>query len=118
MERSARRLLLRRRGHAAARHRALLAARGPAGVRDRGPRGLSSARDVARRAPKGVRGGASNRCDVEPVAHSRSTVFDDVAYWLTIASVYFLVGVLFFYSGKEKLFDGDAKAPPAIADQF
>jgi hypothetical protein len=49
---------------------------------------------------------------------SRSTIFDDVAYWLTIASVYFLVGVLFFYSGKEKLFDGDAEAPPGIEKQF
>ena len=48
----------------------------------------------------------------------RGTVFDDVAYWLTIVSVYFLVGVLFFYSGKEKLFDGDAKAPPGIEKQF
>ncbi len=48
----------------------------------------------------------------------RGTVFDDVAYWLTIVSVYFLVGVLFFYSGKEKLFDGDAKAPPGIEQQF
>jgi hypothetical protein len=47
-----------------------------------------------------------------------ATLFDDVAYWLTIASVYFHVGVLFFYSGKGKLFDGDAKAPPAIAEQF
>jgi hypothetical protein len=52
------------------------------------------------------------------VEQQRSTVFDDVAYWLSIASVYFLVGVLFFYSGKEKLIDGDAKAPPAIAKQF
>jgi len=25
---------------------------------------------------------------------SRETIFDDVAYWLTIVSVYFLVGVL------------------------
>lgn len=48
----------------------------------------------------------------------RTTIFDDVAYWLAIVSVYFLVGVLFFYSGKEKLFDGDAKAPPGIARQF
>ena len=48
----------------------------------------------------------------------RATLFDDVAYWLTIASVYFLVGVLFFYSGKGKLFDGDAEAPPAIEKQF
>lgn len=46
------------------------------------------------------------------------TLFDDVAYWLTIVSVYFLVGVLFFYSGKEKLFDGDAKAPAGIERQF
>jgi hypothetical protein len=49
---------------------------------------------------------------------TRSTVFDDVAYWLTIASVYFLVAVLFFYSGKEKLFDGDGEAPPGIEKQF
>lgn len=49
---------------------------------------------------------------------SRSTIFDDVAYWLTIASVYFLVGVLFFYSGKEKLFDGDGNAPAGIEKQF
>ncbi len=56
--------------------------------------------------------------DESAVAGERGTVFDDVAYWLTIASVYFLVGVLFFYSGKEKLFDGDAKAPPGIEKQF
>ena len=48
----------------------------------------------------------------------RATILDDVAYWLTIASVYFLVGVLFFYSGKEKLFDENAKPPPGIAKQF
>lgn len=52
------------------------------------------------------------------MAERDGTIFDDVAYWLTIVSVYFLVGVLFFYSGKEKLFDGDAKAPPGIARQF
>lgn len=56
--------------------------------------------------------------DEPAVAGERGTIFDDVAYWLTIASVYFLVGVLFFYSGKEKLFDGDAKAPPGIERQF
>ena len=48
----------------------------------------------------------------------RSTLFDDVAYWLTIAAVYFLVGVLFFYSGKEKLFDENANPPAGIAKQF
>src|SRR5262250_2996833 len=46
------------------------------------------------------------------------TPFDDVAYWLTLASVYFLVGVLFFYSGKGKLFEGHGKPPPAIEQQF
>ncbi|HEV7773962.1 MAG TPA: hypothetical protein VGO48_11820 [Conexibacter sp.] len=51
-------------------------------------------------------------------AETRGTIFDDVAYWLTMASVYFLVGVLFFYSGKEKLFDNDAKPPPGIEKQF
>lgn len=56
--------------------------------------------------------------ETAPSGQARSTVFDDVAYWLTIVSVYFLVGVLFFYSGKEKLFDGDAKAPPGIEKQF
>lgn len=53
-----------------------------------------------------------------PTSASERTLFDDVAYWLTTASVYFLVGVLFFYSGKEKLFDGDAKPPAGIARQF
>jgi uncharacterized membrane protein YphA (DoxX/SURF4 family) len=48
----------------------------------------------------------------------RPTILDHVGYWLTLIAVYFLVGVLFFYSGKEKLFDGDAKAPPGIAKQF
>ncbi len=58
--------------------------------------------------------------DQEPegAAGARATVLDDVAYWLTIASVYFLVGVLFFYSGKQKLFDEKAKPPPGIARQF
>lgn len=56
--------------------------------------------------------------DPAGTARERGTLLDDVAYWLTIASVYFLVGVLFFYSGKEKLFDNDAKAPAGIAKQF
>lgn len=51
-------------------------------------------------------------------ATQNGTLFDDIAYWLTMASTYFLVGVLFFYSGKEKLFDGDAKTPPGIEKQF
>jgi hypothetical protein len=55
---------------------------------------------------------------VAGAAETRGTILDDIAYWLTIASVYFLVGVLFFYSGKEKLFDDDAKPPTGIAKQF
>ena len=54
-----------------------------------------------------------------PESHrTRKTVFDDIAYWVTLVSVYFLVGVLFFYSGKGKLFDGHGKPPPAIEQQF
>jgi hypothetical protein len=49
---------------------------------------------------------------------TRATLFDYAAYWLTIASVYFLVGVLFFYSAKGKLIDGHGKPPPAIEQQF
>ena len=41
-----------------------------------------------------------------------------LAYWVIMASVYFLVGVLMFYSGKGKLFDDDGKAPQPLADQF
>jgi hypothetical protein len=41
-----------------------------------------------------------------------------LGYWLTMAGVYFLVGVLFFYSGKGKLFDDDGKAPEPLAKQF
>jgi uncharacterized membrane protein YphA (DoxX/SURF4 family) len=40
------------------------------------------------------------------------------AYWLTILGTYFLVGVLFFYSGKGKLFDDDGHAPAALKKQF
>jgi hypothetical protein len=46
------------------------------------------------------------------------TPFDDAAYWLTLGSVYFLVGVLFFYSGEQKLLKGHGKPPAAIVQQF
>ena len=48
----------------------------------------------------------------------RGSGFDQVAYWLTIIGVYFLIGVLFFYSGKGKLFDDDGHAPAPLAEQF
>jgi hypothetical protein len=51
-------------------------------------------------------------------SEERGTIFDQAAYWLTIAGVYLLVGVLFFYSGKSKLFDDDGHAPAPIKQQF
>jgi hypothetical protein len=48
----------------------------------------------------------------------RASLFDQAGCWLTVAGVYFLVGVLFRYSGKGKLFDDDGHAPPALAKQF
>ena len=42
---------------------------------------------------------------------------DWVAYGFLLAGVYFLVGVLFFYAGKEKIFDG-LGAPKGIKEQF
>jgi len=42
---------------------------------------------------------------------------DGVVYGLLLAGIYFLVGVLFFYAGKEKIFDG-LGAPAGIEKQF
>ncbi|HEY7077118.1 MAG TPA: hypothetical protein VH418_17190 [Solirubrobacteraceae bacterium] len=46
------------------------------------------------------------------------SIWDGVAYWATVAGVYLMVGGLMFYSGKEKLFDDNGKAPAAIQKQF
>lgn len=44
--------------------------------------------------------------------------WEDVAvYALVLAGIYLLVGVLFFYAGKEKIIEGHG-APPPIAKQF
>jgi hypothetical protein len=53
-----------------------------------------------------------------PAGTDRSAIFDQTAYWLTIVGVYFLIGVLFFYSGKTKLFDDKGHAPAAIKTQL
>jgi hypothetical protein len=45
-------------------------------------------------------------------------VVNRAAYWPALGGIYFLVGVLFFYSGKGKLFDDDGHAPAALAKQF
>jgi len=42
---------------------------------------------------------------------------DGVVYGLILAGIYFLVGVLFFYAGKGKIFDG-LGAPAPIEKQF
>lgn len=46
------------------------------------------------------------------------SLWDGIAYWAIVIGVYLMVGGLMFYSGKEKLFDDDGKAPQAIKDQF
>ena len=48
----------------------------------------------------------------------RGSVYDGIAYWATLLGVYLMVGGLMFYSGKEKLFDDNGKAPQGIKDQF
>ncbi|HUC00769.1 MAG TPA: hypothetical protein VMS11_13185 [Solirubrobacterales bacterium] len=50
-------------------------------------------------------------------ASGRARWEDWAVYGLILAGVYFLVGVLFFYAGKEKIFDG-LGAPPPIEKQF
>ena len=50
-------------------------------------------------------------------ASGRARWEDWAAYGTLLAGVYFLVGVLFFYAGKEKIFDG-LGAPPPIEKQF
>src|SRR5690242_2434065 len=42
---------------------------------------------------------------------------DWVVYVLVLAGIYLLLGVLFFYAGKSKIFDG-LGAPPSIEKQF
>jgi hypothetical protein len=51
-------------------------------------------------------------------ASTRDTIPDRAAYWLVVLGVYFFVGVLFFYSGKGKLFDAHWHAPAALKKQF
>jgi hypothetical protein len=46
------------------------------------------------------------------------SLWDGIAYWCIILGVYVMVGGLMFYSGKEKLFDENGKAPEAIKQQF
>jgi len=56
--------------------------------------------------------------DREFAVVGRGTVFDGIAYWVTLAGIYPMVGGLMFYSGKGKLFDNNGDAPQGIKDQF
>lgn len=55
--------------------------------------------------------------EVRATSGSRMRWEDWAVYALALAGIYFLVGVLFFYGGKEKIFDGIG-APPPIEKQF
>lgn len=46
------------------------------------------------------------------------SIWDGAAYWPIVIGVYLMVGGLFFYSGKEKLFDEHGHPPAAIEKQF
>jgi len=48
----------------------------------------------------------------------QGTLWDGIAYWAIVVGVYLMVGGLFFYSGKEKLFDDHGHPPPPIKQQF
>lgn len=50
-------------------------------------------------------------------APKRTRWEDGAVYGLALAGIYLLVGVLFFYAGKEKIIDGTG-APPPIEKQF
>jgi len=46
------------------------------------------------------------------------SLWDGIAYWAIVLGVYLMVGGLFFYSGKEKLFDDHGHPPAGIQQQF
>jgi hypothetical protein len=46
------------------------------------------------------------------------SIWDGIAYWAILVGVYLMVGGLFFYSGKEKLFDEHGHPPAGVAQQF
>jgi hypothetical protein len=48
----------------------------------------------------------------------QGTIFDGIAYWVTLIGIYVMVGGLMLYSGKDKLFDSDGNAPQGIKEQF
>jgi hypothetical protein len=64
---------------------------------------------------EGEMGERERQDELRTATHMR--VEDGVIYGLVLAGIYLLVGILFFYAGKEKIFDG-LGAPPPIEKQF
>jgi FtsH-binding integral membrane protein len=60
--------------------------------------------------------GSQSRSEFSPVG--AGTIADGAAYWAIVVGVYLMVGGLFFYSGKEKLFDEHGHPPAGIVQQF
>jgi hypothetical protein len=58
------------------------------------------------------------RVETRAMAAERRSIYDVAGYWLAVVGIYFLVGVLFFYSGKGKLFDDNGHAPAPLKKQF
>lgn len=53
-----------------------------------------------------------------PSPGRRAKPLDSAAYWLGLGSVYLLLGAVFYYPFKGKLFDDGGAAPPPIEKQF
>src|SRR5262249_51231300 len=68
--------------------------------------------------PKGVFMEAQTAAPASPIRTGKEMRWEDwTAYGFLLAGIYFLVGTLFFYAGKEKIFDG-LGAPKGIKEQF
>jgi hypothetical protein len=48
----------------------------------------------------------------------QGSIWDGIAYWVTLVGIYVMVGGLMLHSGKSKLFDDDGNAPQGIKEQF
>jgi hypothetical protein len=51
-------------------------------------------------------------------SHDRAGVADTVAYWLVYLAIYLLVGFVWYYAFKEKVFDDGLIAPEGIKEEF
>jgi hypothetical protein len=56
--------------------------------------------------------------DAQPAPEERPDVADSAAYWLVYLGIYVLVGFLWYYAFKEKVFDDGLIAPDPIKKEF